>query len=83
RYYDCTLEEVTDAGYKVHFTAYGNVEEVPLEYLRREPTHGKAAEAAALALAAEADAAFVIPEGLAPRPEDSEHEKDKKRKKIK
>lgn len=36
RYYDCTIEEVTEHGYKVLFTAYGNSEEVPLEYLQKK-----------------------------------------------
>lgn len=35
RYYDCTIQEVTANGYKVVFPAYGNVEEVPLEYLQK------------------------------------------------
>lgn len=36
RYYDCTIQEVTPNGYKVVFPAYGNVEEVPLEYLQKK-----------------------------------------------
>lgn len=36
RYYDCTVQEATAHGYKVAFTAYGNVEEVPLEYLQKK-----------------------------------------------
>lgn len=36
RYYDCTIKEVTAHGYKVVFPAYGNVEEVPLEYLQKK-----------------------------------------------
>ena len=36
RYYDCTIKEATAHGYKVIFPAYGNVEEVPLEYLQRK-----------------------------------------------
>lgn len=35
RYYDCTVQEETAYGYKVFFTSYGNVEEVPLEYLQK------------------------------------------------
>lgn len=38
RYYDCTIQEVTANGYKVVFPAYGNVEEVPLEYLQKKVT---------------------------------------------
>ncbi len=38
QYYDCVVEEVTDTGYKVLFTEYGddeeNREELPLEHLR-------------------------------------------------
>ena len=38
QYYDCVVEEVTEAGYKVLFTEYGddeeNREELPLEHLR-------------------------------------------------
>lgn len=36
RYYDCEIQEVTANGYKVIFPAYGNVEEVPLEYLQKK-----------------------------------------------
>lgn len=36
RYYDCTIKEVTAHGFKVVFPAYGNVEEVPLEYLQKK-----------------------------------------------
>lgn len=36
RYYDCEIQEVTANGYKVLFPAYGNVEEVPLEYLQKK-----------------------------------------------
>lgn len=36
RYYDCTIQEVTANGYKVVFPEYGNVEEVPLEYLQKK-----------------------------------------------
>lgn len=38
RYYDCTIQEVTANGYKIIFPAYGNVEEVPLEYLQKKVT---------------------------------------------
>lgn len=38
RYYDCTIQEVTAKGYRVIFPAYGNVEEVPLEYLQKKVT---------------------------------------------
>ncbi|CAB1097193.1 unnamed protein product [Ectocarpus sp. CCAP 1310/34] len=37
-YYDCTIQEVTANGYKIVFPAYGNVEEVPLEYLQKKVT---------------------------------------------
>lgn len=36
RYYDCVIQEVTANGFKVVFPAYGNVEEVPLEYLQKK-----------------------------------------------
>ncbi|CAM9672429.1 unnamed protein product, partial [Choristocarpus tenellus] len=81
-YYDCTIQEVTAHGYKVIYTAYGNVEEVPLEYLQRESVQSKA-EAAAAEAATEADASFAIPERLRPQPGDTETEKERKRKKVK
>lgn len=42
RYYDCTIQEVTANGYKVVFPTYGNVEEVPLEYLQKKVTLSQA-----------------------------------------
>lgn len=36
RYYDGVIQEVTANGFKVVFPAYGNVEEVPLEYLQKK-----------------------------------------------
>ncbi|CAN0223494.1 unnamed protein product, partial [Hapterophycus canaliculatus] len=41
-YYDCTIQEVTPNGYKVVFPEYGNVEEVPLEYLQKKVTVSQA-----------------------------------------
>lgn len=48
RYYDCTIQEVTAHGYKVVFPAYGNVEEVPLEYLQKKITVSQAKVSRAL-----------------------------------
>ncbi|CAM9341304.1 unnamed protein product, partial [Ascophyllum nodosum] len=81
-YYDCEIQEVTQNGYKVAFTAYGNVEEVPLEYLQRRVvvSQGKAKQAET---SAEAEASFVVPESLRPQEGDTEIERERKRKKIK
>jgi len=35
RYYDVVVEEVTETGYRVLFTEYGNSEELPREHLRK------------------------------------------------
>ncbi|CBJ33140.1 conserved unknown protein [Ectocarpus siliculosus] len=81
-YYDCTIQEVTANGYKIVFPAYGNVEEVPLEYLQKKVTMSLAKAKQAEAQA-EADASFAIPESLRLREGDSEAERDRKRKKVK
>lgn len=48
KWYDAVLRGVTDHGYKVKYTAYGNVEEVPLQYLSTvDPTPAPAAAAPA------------------------------------
>ncbi|CAN0023037.1 unnamed protein product [Pylaiella littoralis] len=81
-YYDCTIQEVTANGYKVIFPAYGNVEEVPLEYLQKKVAMSLAKAKQAEAQA-EADASFAIPEGLRLQEGDSEAERERKRKKVK
>jgi hypothetical protein len=37
QYYDCVVTGITKNGYNITYSAYGNVEEVPLEYLREMP----------------------------------------------
>lgn len=55
KWYDAVLRAVTDHGYKVKYAAYGNVEEVPLQYLSTaDPTPAPAAAAPAPAEAAAA-----------------------------
>lgn len=38
RWYDAVVDNATEYGYNVTFTQYGNVEEVPLEYIRARLT---------------------------------------------
>ena len=45
KYYDVVVEAVTDFGYKVSFTEYGNSEELPLEYLRVRSQTGQLPDA--------------------------------------
>lgn len=49
QYYDVTITGLTQFGYKVTYTEYGNTEEVPIEYLRPTMTLKKSAITSAAA----------------------------------
>ncbi|KAJ1460267.1 hypothetical protein M885DRAFT_510087 [Pelagophyceae sp. CCMP2097] len=79
KYYDCVVSGVTDFGYKVTFTAYGNAEELPLEYLRQ----GTADARAATEVTREDDGSYRIPEHLRLQSTDTDADKLRKRRKVK
>jgi survival of motor neuron-related-splicing factor 30 len=89
RYYDATVEEVTDVGVKVKFVKYGSASEVPVEYLRPCPTEADESGAAPggkggpVQKEREGADNFRIPENLRILPTDSEEEKARKRKRLK
>eukprot|EP00635_Sarcinochrysidales_sp_CCMP3193_P014382 CAMPEP_0118901480 /NCGR_PEP_ID=MMETSP1166-20130328/7166_1 /TAXON_ID=1104430 /ORGANISM="Chrysoreinhardia sp, Strain CCMP3193" /LENGTH=334 /DNA_ID=CAMNT_0006840655 /DNA_START=13 /DNA_END=1017 /DNA_ORIENTATION=- len=79
KYYDAVVDEVTDFGYKVTFSDYGNTEELPLEYLRdREVVADDDNE-----MTRGADGTYTIPEHLRVHPSDSEAERIRKRRRVK
>lgn len=90
-FYDAVITGVTTHGYQVLYTAYGNTEDVPYEYLRsisteRGPNAATIAAAAAKSAKKNADpesSLITIPANLEILPTDTEEEKQKKRKKIK
>ena len=82
KYYDVIVEAVTDFGYKVSFTEYGNSEELPLEYLRVRSQTGQLPDANE-GLVREADGTYRIPEHLKVLPSDSEQDRLRKRRRVK
>lgn len=81
KWYDVTVDAVTEYGFMVTYTQYGNVEEVPLEYLRPTPTKkdgGKDNK-----LKPDNNGIIPIPESLKILPTDTEEEKNRKKKKLK
>ena len=82
KYYDVVVEAVTDFGYKVSFTEYGNSEELPLEYLRVRSQTGQLPDANE-GLVREADGTYRIPEHLKVLPSDSEQDRLRKRRRVK
>jgi survival-of-motor-neuron-related-splicing factor 30 len=82
KYYDVIVEAVTDFGYRVAFTEYGNSEELPLEYLRVRSTTGVLPDANE-GLVREADGTYRIPEHLKVLPSDSEQDRLRKRRRVK
>mmetsp|Transcript_5201 Transcript_5201/g.7206 ORF Transcript_5201/g.7206 Transcript_5201/m.7206 type:complete len:376 (+) Transcript_5201:40-1167(+) len=88
--YEATIEEVTDFGYKLVFDAYGNSEEVPLEYIqpRAKGVEGRKfgeqeEEALDLRKKDRVTKDFRIPDNLRVLPTDSHAEKMRKRQKVK
>lgn len=84
RWYDCTVDAVTELGFMVTYTQYGVSEEVPLEYLRpsadksqREKERDKFKDKA------DSNGLIPIPESLKILPTDTEEEKNRKKKKLK
>eukprot|EP01033_Poteriospumella_lacustris_P015306 gene15306-10944_t len=89
QYYAATVTGITQYGYAVTYTEYGNAEEVPLEYLRPNPA------LASTTTTTEADAPketkeakkeltlIAIPDNLQVLPTDTEEEKRRKYKKLK
>lgn len=89
QYYAATVTGITQYGYTVTYTEYGNVEEVPLEYLRPNPA------LASTNTTTEVDAPketketkkeltlIAIPDNLQILPTDTEEEKRRKYKKLK
>eukprot|EP01034_Spumella_vulgaris_P023113 gene23113-29306_t len=94
QYYDCTVTGITKNGYNITYSAYGNVEEVPLEYLRETPRviapppsssswTGASSSGKKDAKGKNSDGLIPIPEALKILPTDTEEEKNRKKKKIK
>lgn len=73
-YYDATVQEITEHGVRVLYPLYGNVEEVPLAYLRPLAQKKQKEEKVTL---------IKIPENLKILPTDTEEEKLRKKKKLK
>ena len=82
KYYEAVVEEITDFGYKVAFSAYGNSEELPLEYMRL-PGKSGAREANSHEVTRQADGSYKIPEHLRVVTADTEAERQRKRRKVK
>jgi survival-of-motor-neuron-related-splicing factor 30 len=91
RFYNVTVTGITPYGYSVTYSEYGNVEEVPLEYLRPIPSLAQpnpseaTSSSASLGKDAKKDtlALIAIPENLQVLPTDTEEEKRRKYKKLK
>jgi len=83
KYYDAVVEAVTDFGYKVSFTAYGNAEELPLEYLRPKGDDLRGGPDDSNEVTREADGSYHIPDHLRVLHTDSEQERLRKRRKVK
>mmetsp|Transcript_39360 Transcript_39360/g.40096 ORF Transcript_39360/g.40096 Transcript_39360/m.40096 type:complete len:320 (-) Transcript_39360:44-1003(-) len=84
RYYDCTVDAVTEYGFMITYSQYGTSEEVPLEYLRpcqskREREKEREREKCKV----DANGLIPIPESLKILPTDTEEEKHRKKKKLK
>lgn len=71
KYYAATVSEITDFGYRVTFTEYGNVEEVPLEYIKGGGEVARSADG------------WKLPDHLRVLASDSEAERQRKRRKVK
>jgi len=79
KYYDARVAEVTDLGYRVEFSDYGNTEELPLEYLRdKEVVADDDNE-----MSRGPDGTYKIPDHLRLQPSDSDAEKLRKRRRVK
>jgi survival-of-motor-neuron-related-splicing factor 30 len=91
QFYAVTVTGITPYGYSVTYSDYGNVEEVPLEYLRPIATlaPSNTEEAASSSTSSSKDAKkdtlalIAIPENLQVLPTDTEEEKRRKYKKLK
>ena len=80
KYYACTIEKITEAGYYVKFKKYNNKEVLSLFYLRESRANllGKRGEDDF-----EGQTEFKVPENLRTLPNDSMEERNRKKKKIK
>ncbi|RYG69400.1 hypothetical protein EON64_02815 [archaeon] len=89
QYYDVVIIAQTERGYVVTYVAYGNKEEVPLEYIRpvmslsKAPTAIDSAKATDKKSSADEKKLIPIPAKLKILPTDSEEEKKRKQKKVK
>lgn len=91
QYYPVTVTGITQYGYSVTYTEYGNMEEVPLEYLRptpsavaeNKPATTEAKETTKDNTKKDGLALIPIPDSLQVLPTDTEEEKRRKYKKIK
>jgi hypothetical protein len=88
KFYSASVESLTEHGAVVRYSEYGNVEEVPLSFLRPPPSSSSSSSAGAAATGpAGGNGAGVklipIPEYLLPKEADTEEEKARKLKKIK
>eukprot|EP01038_Epipyxis_sp_PR26KG_P014084 gene14084-18900_t len=89
-WYPAAIKQVTAHGYVIEYTEYGNVEEVPYEYLKSVDSleanqesklnnnGGKKVEAKKW----DGKSLIPIPENLKPLPTDTEEEKKRKKKKL-
>eukprot|EP01041_Mallomonas_annulata_P001619 gene1619-3128_t len=78
RWYDVTVDALTEFGYMVTYSQYGVSEEVPLEYLR--PMQGKKDKEK---VKADTGGLIPIPESLKILPTDTEDERNRKKKRLK
>ena len=79
KYYNARIDDVTDFGYKVTFTEYGNSEELPLEYLRdRDVVADDDNE-----MTRAPDGTYTIPDHLRVLASDTDAERQRKRRRVK
>jgi hypothetical protein len=83
KFYSASVEALTEHGAVVRYSEYGNVEEVPLSFLRPPPSSSSSSSAGAAAAGSAGVKLIPIPEYLLPKEADTEEEKAKKLKKIK
>ena len=80
KFYPCKVQQITSNGYKIKFTEYGNVEEVPLEYMYYPDLIPKAVKGKEKKPATYQP--LKIPENLTILATDTQEEKDRQRKRI-
>lgn len=91
QFHEVMVTDVTAHGFQVMYTAYGNTEEVPYEYLKEMPKDGHGYTTGIIEPKKDvkkdskgAESALIpIPANLWIKPTDTEEEKERKKKKIK